>query len=85
MEGRHLLLLSLLLLLAGMTRPMRAARNNQALVGGLNNDYWPFAIDKESRICVDDCMDGRMLFFDYGGRLRHPPRPRHPNPVRLGS
>ena len=61
MKGRHLLLLSFLLLLAGTTLPKGAARANQALVEGLNNEDRPFAISKKSRMFKGECVLRRSL------------------------
>ncbi|XXG89746.1 hypothetical protein AAC387_Pa12g1676 [Persea americana] len=54
MKGRHLLLLSFLLLLAGTTLPKGVARANQALEEGLNNEDQPFAISEKSRMFKGD-------------------------------
>ena len=59
MGGRHLLLLSVFLLVAGTTLPMCVARANRALAVGVDKDYQHHvSIHKESSIFVKD----------YGGR-----------------
>ena len=61
MKGRHILLLSFLLLLAGTTLPKGLARANQALVEGLNNEDRSFAISEKSRMFKGDCVLRRSL------------------------
>ncbi|KAJ8646626.1 hypothetical protein MRB53_008374 [Persea americana] len=80
MDGRHLLLLSLLFLLAGTTLHMCGARAIQASAVGVDNDYQhQFSIHKESSIFAGDRVHRRFL-EDYGGRRGKLPSGNVPRP-----
>ncbi|KAJ8616142.1 hypothetical protein MRB53_035514 [Persea americana] len=69
------------------TLPKGAARANQALVEGLNNEDRPFAISEKSRMFKGDCVLRRSLGYRGGGGgviIIIPGRPEESRDIRGG-